>query len=239
MSTTEGGPNIVLDSLIYYLDGSNTKSYVSGSTSWLDISTQQKNSGTLINGVTFSETNKGCLLLDGINDYINLPQITTNQTFGNYSFSIWFSPNINITPSNTNYYMVMEAQNTLLNGVDNYIHLLGNASGRISFQTFNPLSIIYSTTSNWVANRWYNIVGTYDISTSVLSLYVNGVSESTTTIANCYFNTNTYFNIGTYSSPGKTWFLPARINNFMVYTKTLSSSEVLQNYNVLKPKFEL
>lgn len=237
MSTTEGGPNIVLDNLIYYLDSSNVKSYVSGSTSWSDISIQQKNSGTLINGVTFSETNKGCLLLDGSNDYIGLPQITQNQFFGNYSFSIWFSPTINITPSNTNYYMVMEAQNTLLNGVDNYIHILGNASGRLSVQTFTPFSIIYSTTNNWVVNKWYNIVGTYDILSSVLTLYVNGVLEGTTNSSNCYFNTNTYFNLGTYSSPGKTWFLPARINNFMVYTKTLSPQEVLQNYNVLKTRF--
>lgn len=237
MGTTEGGPSILLDNLIYFLDASNPKSYISGSTPWSDISFQQKNNGTLINGVTFSDTNKGCLLLDGSNDYVGLPQITQNQTFGNYSFSIWFSPTINITPASTNYYMVMEAQNTLLNGVDNYLHLLGNASGRISFQTFNPFGIIYSTTNNWVANNWYNITCTYDILTSAMSLYVNGVLEGTSTSLNCYFNTNTYFNLGSYSSPGKTWFLPARINNFMVYTKTLSSSEVLQNYNTLKSRF--
>lgn len=237
MSTVKGGINIILDNLIYFLDVSNNKSYISGDTSWSDISYQQKNNATLINGVTFSETNKGCLLLDGSNDYIGLPQITQNQTFGNYTYSIWFSPTVNITPSNTNYYMVMEAQNTLLNGVDNYMHILGNASGRLSIQTFNNFSIIYSQTNNWVANTWYNIVCTYDINTSTLSLYVNGVLEGTTTISNCYFNTNSYFNIGTYSSPSKTWFLPARINNFMVYTKTLSSSEVLQNYNALKSRF--
>lgn len=237
MGTTEGGPSILLDNLIYFLDASNPKSYISGSTSWSDISFQQKNNGTLINGVTFSDTNKGCLLLDGSNDYVGLPQITQNQTFGNYSFSIWFSPTINITPASTNYYMVMEAQNTLLNGVDNYLHLLGNASGRISFQTFNPFAIIYSTTNNWISNNWYNVTCTYDILTSAMSLYVNGVLEGTSTSLNCYFNTNTYFNLGTYSAPGKTWFLPARINNFMVHTKTLSSSEVLQNYNTLKSRF--
>lgn len=237
MGTVEGGSNIVYDDLIYYLDSANIKSYVSGNTSWFDISNQQKNSGTLINGVAFSNTNKGCLLLDGINDYIGLPQITSNQTFGNYSFSIWFSPTINITPASTSYYMVIEAQNTLLGGVDNYLHLLGNASGRISFQTFNPFGIIYSTTNNWIANKWYNITCTYNILTSTMSLYVNGVLEGTSSSLNCYFNTNTYFNIGTYSSPSKTWNLPARVNNFMVYTKTLSSSEILQNYNALKPRF--
>jgi hypothetical protein len=237
MGTLEGGPSIILNKLTYYLDSSNNKSYVSGSTSWFDLSDQQKNSATLVNGVTFSETNKGCLLLDGINDYIGLPQITSNQTFGNYSFSIWFSPTINITSANTNNYMLVEAQNTLLGGVDNYISLLSASSGRVSFQTFNPFAIIYSTTNNWKTSTWYNLVGTYDILTSTMSLYVNGILEGTTTSLNCYFNTNTYFNIGAYSGPAKTWFLPARINNFMVYTKTLSPQEVLQNYNRLKTRF--
>lgn len=237
MSTIDGGSNIIDDNLIFYLDASNNKSYISGSTIWSDISKQQKPSGQLINGVTFSETNKGCLLLNGINGYIGLTQITPNQTFGNYTFSIWFSPNINITPSNPNNYMLVEAQNTLLGGVDNYIHLLGSAAGRIGFQTFNPFAIIYSTTNSWVANSWYNITCTYDILTSTMRLYVNGILEGTATSLNCYFNTNTYFNIGSYSSPTKTWFLPAKVNNFMVYTKTLSSQEVLQNYNTLKPRF--
>jgi hypothetical protein len=239
MSTIDGGKNIILDKLIYYLDSANSKSYLSGSTTWVNISNQQKNSGTLVNGVTFSNTNKGCLLLDGINDYIGLPQITTNQTFGNYSFSIWFSPSINITSSNTNNYMIIEAQNLLLGGVDNYLHLLSGSSGRISFQTFNPYAIIYTTTNNWVANRWYNLTCTYDILTSVMSLYLNGNLEATTTSLNCYFNTNSYFSLGTYSSPSKTWNLPARINNFMVYTKTLSSFEVRYNYNALKARFNI
>jgi hypothetical protein len=72
-----------------------------------------------------------------------------------------------------------------------------------------------------------------------MSLYLNGNLEATTTSLNCYFNTNSYFNLGAYSSPSKTWNLPARINNFMVYTKTLSQSEVFNNYNALKPRFNI
>lgn len=232
-------PRIATDGLVYYLDAANRNSYISGSTNWYDVSKVNNNNGMLINGVAFSNNNLGCLVLDGIDDYINLPQITTNQTYGNYSFSIWFNPSINITPSNSNNYMVMEAQNTLLGGVDNYLHLLASSSGRISYQTFNPFAIVYSNTDNWASDSWYNITCTYDISTSLMSLYVNGLLENTTTSANCYFNTNTHFNIGAYSSPTKTWFLPAKINNFKVYLKTLSSDEVLQNYNALKNRFGL
>jgi len=224
-----------LDSLIYYLDASNPKSYISGSTTWYDISRTGIN-GTLINGPTFNSSNGGSIVFDGVNDYVGLTQITTNQTIGNYTFGLWFSPSITINSSNTNNYMFVEAQNTLLGGVDNYIHLLAASSGRISFQTFNPFSIIYTSTNNWVSGKWYNIMCTYDISTSRQSIYVNGILEASTTIANCYFNTNTYFNLGTYTGPPKQWFFNGKIANFMVYKKTLNSNEILQNYNAIKTK---
>lgn len=232
-------PKVVTDNLIYYLDASNSKSYIDPSTSWINISKVNNTSSTLVNGVAFSTSNKGCLALDGVNDYIALPQITANQTYGKYSFSLWFSPSITINPSNTNNYMLIEAQNTLINGVDNYLYFVSGGAGRLTFQTFNPLSTINSTTNNWVAGKWYNAVGTYDISTGLLSLYINGALQASTTIANCYFNTNSYFNLGVYSNPTKTWNFPGKINNFMVYTKTLSSNEVLQNYNTIKTRFGL
>jgi hypothetical protein len=224
-----------LDSLIYYLDASNTKSYISGSTTWYDISRTGIN-GTLINGPTFNSSNGGSIVFDGVNDYIGLTQITTNQTIGNYTISLWVSFTNTITPSNVINFMLMEAQNTLLGGVDNYIYLLGSTSGRIGYQTFNPFSVIYTTTNTWTSGSWYNIVISYDISTSKQSIYVNGILEGSATIASCYFNTNTYFNLGTYTGPPKQWFFNGKIANFIVYKKTLNSNEILQNYNAIKNK---
>jgi hypothetical protein len=224
-----------LDSLIYYLDASNPKSYISGSTTWYDISRTGIN-GTLINGPTFNSSNGGSIVFDGVNDYIGLTKITANQTIGNYTISIWLSFTNTITPSNVINFMLMEAQNTLL-GVDNYIYLLGSTSGRIGYQTFNPLSTIYTTTNTWVGGSWYNVVISYDITTSKQSIYVNGVLENFRTIANCYFNTNTYFNLATYTGPPKQWFFNGKMSNFMVYKKTLSSNEILQNYDAIKKRY--
>jgi hypothetical protein len=234
-----------LDSLIYYLDASNTKSYISGSTTWYDISRTMINS-TLVNGPTFNSANGGSIVFDGTNDYVIIPQITTNQTIGNYSFSVWLNLTTTRTSSSASNFMIMEAQNLLLGGVDNYLYLLSNSTvpggnGRMGFQTFNPLSTVYTTTNTWVGNQWYNIVCTYDISTSKQSIYVNGVLEGSTTIANCYFNTNTFFGLGGYSDTvnPRQWFFNGKISNFMIYKKTLSSDEILKNYNATKTKFGL
>jgi hypothetical protein len=233
-------PKIVTDGLVLYLDAANTKSYSSGLT-WSNLS-KISISGSLINGPTFSSLNGGSIVFDGGDDYILLPQSTINQTVGNYSFSVWFSFTSTQTSVSTSNYMLMEAQNTLLGGVDNYLYKLSNASvpgtnGRIGFQTFNPLSILYTTTNSWIGGQWYNVTGTYDISTSKQSIYVNGILENFITVANCYFNTNTYFGLGAYTAPPRTWFFNGQMGTFLVYSKTLSDSEVLQNYNVMKTRF--
>jgi len=63
-------PKIVTDGLVLYLDAANTKSFISGSTTWNDIS-KNKNDGTLINGPTFNPNNMGSIVFDGLNDYVN------------------------------------------------------------------------------------------------------------------------------------------------------------------------
>lgn len=233
-------PKIETDGLILCFDAGNVKSYSLGAT-WSDISKSGYN-GSLVNGPTYSSLNSGSIVFDGVDDYFLLPQSTVNQTVGNYSFSLWVSFLNTMTASHTSNFMLMEAQNTLLGGVDNYLYMLSNSTasgtnGRIGFQTFNPLSVLHTTTNNWIGGRWYNIVCTYNISNSKQSIYVNGVLENFTTIANCYFNTNTYFGLGAYTSPPRTWFLNGKISRFDVYNKTLTDVDVLRNYNTLKSRY--
>jgi hypothetical protein len=83
MSTVGGGVNIITDGLVLYLDAANTKSIVSGSTTWNDLS-RSGNNGTLVNGPTFNSGNGGSIVFDGLDDYM----ITT--TIQNYrSMCIW------------------------------------------------------------------------------------------------------------------------------------------------------
>ena len=63
-----GGPNIITNGLVLALDAANTKSYVSGSTVWRDLS-GNNNSGSLTNGPTFNSANGGSIVFDGVDDY--------------------------------------------------------------------------------------------------------------------------------------------------------------------------
>jgi hypothetical protein len=235
--------NIVRDGLILDLDAAKLDSYPKTGSSWRDI-VGGVITGSLINNPEFDSNNGGSIVFNGTSNYVALPQSTTNQTVGNYSFSIWIRFTNTMTSSHTSNFMFVEAQNIVIGGVDNYLYMLSNATvagtnGRIGFQTFNPLSVLYTTTNNWVGGQWYNITCTYNISTSTQSIYVNGVFENSTTIANCYFNTNSYFGLGAYSTPSRTWFFSGRLSSFMLYAKTLSAAEILRNYNAIKTRYGL
>ncbi len=62
-------PRVVTDGLVLYLDAANQYSYVSGSTSWNDIS-RGGNNGILTNGPTYNSANGGSIVFDGTNDLI-------------------------------------------------------------------------------------------------------------------------------------------------------------------------
>ena len=80
-------PKIVTDGLVLYLDAANPKSYVSGSTTWRDIS-RGGNNGTLVNGPTFDSGNGGNIVFDGVDDYSRIEFNTLFNGSSSDSFSI-------------------------------------------------------------------------------------------------------------------------------------------------------
>ena len=82
------GNGMVTDGLIFYLDAANPRSFVSGSTSWYDM-TRNSNNGTLTNGPTYDSSNGGAVVFDGSNDYINFGNSSAvQQSSGTLSASI-------------------------------------------------------------------------------------------------------------------------------------------------------
>ena len=87
---TSSGPKIVRDGLVLSLNAADRNSYVSGSTTWFDLS-GNNNSGSLTNGPTFNSANGGSLSFDGTNDIITIT--STGIVANNISVDIWFNVN--------------------------------------------------------------------------------------------------------------------------------------------------
>jgi hypothetical protein len=221
-------PKIVTDGLVLCLDAANTKSYVSGSTAWNDLS-RGGNNGTLINGPTFNTGSLGSITFDGINDYATIPSNTLfNSVSSGFSLGCWV--NISATQPSVDSQII----GTLFNEVSGY-GILYDFPLKKRFNFYIRSANRVSSTTDLTPNIWYHVMcvytGTLDI------IYVNGrfnnqVSDTTAPLS------TTPFVIGTYSTGIQRSFA-GRISQVLSYNKALSSQEVLQNYNATKSRYGL
>jgi hypothetical protein len=234
------GPNIVTDGLVLCLDAASHKSYPGSGTTWYDLS-GNGNNGTLTNGPTFSDNS---LVFDGSNDYS--VSGTLEGSFTNFSVIVWFYPT-----SITNYENVIDC-NYAYNGTT------GNIGPRLEIDSGGGLRWIYSqdTTSNsnfyshyslgsgLVANKWYHVAITYNGSSNSSVSYYNGNSSGNSRglvgSATGFLGSFTNVNIGRgFSLGGVERYFTGKISNSLIYNRTISSEEVLQNYNATKSRFGL
>ena len=78
--------SMVRDGLVGHYDAANVKSYPGTGTVWSDIS-GHSNTVNLINGVGYSDSNRGVLTFDGVNSYCEILSNADN-TLGTDDFTI-------------------------------------------------------------------------------------------------------------------------------------------------------
>ena len=81
------GPTVVTNGLVLALDAGDRNSYVSGSTTWFDLT--GVNNGTLTNGPTFNTGSGGSIVFDGVDDYVNLGANSSNYSRTSFTIDSW------------------------------------------------------------------------------------------------------------------------------------------------------
>ena len=102
MSTLSGGPNVVMDGLVLWLDAANPKSYVSGSTTWNDIS-RGNSPNTTLTQTQYNSANGGNIIFQGSSStsYGTLAHSNVYAPTGsNNSMEVWVK--FNFLDYNTN-----------------------------------------------------------------------------------------------------------------------------------------
>jgi hypothetical protein len=229
MATSYGNIPIVTSGLTLCLDAGNLKSYPTTGTTWTDLS-KNGNNGTLTNmGVTgFSSSNLGSIVFDGTNDFINLG---TGLNFTSFSSCFWIKFN-----SLSNQVIITKGDWD----TNNASYTIAYYSNQIRTDTFQSTTIYGTTTYNFspTLGIWYHIAFIADAITSSYSLFINGV-KVTFTFSNTFRipKTDVYsVNIGRNTTG--TYPLNGNISNVQIYNRALSASEVLQNYNATKWRFQ-
>ena len=220
-------PKIVTNGLVLCLDAGNVKSYVSGSTSWTDLSPTQKN-GILTNGPTFNSSNGGSIVFDGVDDYINssfaAPASETIIVWAKSALSAW-----------NQYGWISSAR-----GQNGHIIHPELSSRQVTFYIIDQNS------------SFTNIGNTTPSSIIIPHMYVistNGSNSHKCYIDGSLINTSTTAITRTSSPSLQNWYLgrddtAGRYGNGNIYcayryNRQLSDTEILQNYNTTKTRFGL
>jgi hypothetical protein len=236
------GPTIVTNGLVLALDAGDRNSYVSGSTTWIDLA--GTNNGTLTNGPTFSTGSGGSIVFDGVDDYVGGTGIdAASITLGGSSavtVSMWVKRSIlsSGTPRTFFGFSTNVGNHKLLLSftTDNLIQVFGRSA------TETGQSVI-TTTSFTSTSDWYNVTGVWIYGTNTILCYVNSILQPTTgtvTFSQSTLQAGTSPNLNRIGSElASATLFPGNIATTHVYNRALTASEVLQNYNATKGRFGL
>ena len=232
------GPDIVRDGLVLCLDAGSRKSYPGTGTVLNDLS-GQNNHGTLTNGPIFNSSNGGNIVFDGVNDYITTPTISTQFLTTGLTFSIF----LYYIPTTTN-------DNVICCGIGNFngtgngweLRFRGNnanaefSPGRGAGGSGVPARL---QAQSYTGLGWGNRLLCFDVTyvaNGLAKMYENGNLIST----------RDYTGVGTSTQTNPIWigratdsYFPGNIYSVKVYNRALTLSEIRQNFNITRGRFNI
>ena len=183
--------------------------------------------GSMINRPTFSSTNGGNIVFDGVNDYV---QLSTSQSLtNNYTLRVVFKTQT--TGSSSDYFrfingLTSATQNSMrLEWADRFIAY--NNSASLQSYAFN-----FPLVPSFNLSQAYNDMHITVDNSNILTVYNNGVACTPTSVVTGSID----FQI---LGRAQGSVLPETIAVFQLYNRALSRLEVTQNYNAYKSRFGL
>jgi hypothetical protein len=218
--------NIIKNGLVLNIDSANYLSYVGTLNTAYDLS-GFGNTAALVNGTGFTGTNGGAFLFDGTNDYISMGTASSVKPT-QLSFACFFKINA-ITSVN-----VIAGKQGVGNGAASYAVVVQN--GQLHFRISNSSGAEYNASTAFSNTSTYNYaVGTYDGSN--LRLYLNGASVGSSSVAITIAYSDSYpLLMGYYANSIAT---NMNVGSLKLYNRALSATEVMQNFNAMRERYNI
>jgi len=223
-------PSIIVDGLVFYIDPNNTNCY-SGSGNTIYNLVNPSIGGTFVGYTSnpIDNTENRSLVYNGSTTYQEFYPIEPTR----FTVSVWFkatgAPSINdqyggtILASSPQYFI---SYGMLYRWTTNTVLFIQSQNGEI-------------ISANAPANKYVNAVYTYDGTNT--KLYIDGVLASTvpyTTDPQYFGSGNRNLRLGVWGYPGYERYFNGNIGQTLIYNRVLSATEILQNYNAKKKKYD-
>src|SRR3972149_3634526 len=158
-------------------------------------STVNANNGTPTNGPA-STTGKidGALSFDGVNDYVTAGD-TASLSTGDIDFTItaWFYMNSKAVSGNRN--VIVSKWDNSGGAQQEYLLNYDNGSDRLAFEVKGTTANAINTGSPLIGT-WYFVAGRHDAASDAISIFINGLLDTSVACVNCGQDTAHPFEIG-------------------------------------------
>ena len=229
-AATPSTGSIVTGSMSLYFDASIVGSYPGSGSIVRDLSGTNTATGQLRSGAGYNSMNGGVFTFNGTGGFLTTPiggniPITYQVAFNNIgSYS-----DINRGVFSTTRFGGNQAG--IFVGTSN----ASDQNGMKFQRNNNGLNTSYTIPNSWQVSRWYILTLTSNGSTTNIYLNGNTTPILTVNVAVVSFQS---LNIGRSNNDANQYW-NGYIGNFLAYNRVLSTSEIMQNYNVLKTRFGL
>jgi hypothetical protein len=219
-----------------HLDASD---YTTGT--WNDRTANANNA--TISGATWSSTDGGIFDLDGTNDTISIPHNSSLSliTSGQRTIQVWVK--FDVLPASTAQGQPVFGKLSSSSGFDGYWGGLYSNTGntRVVTNGASTQKITDSTTNPISINTWYlyTFISQITSTTNTTKVYINGTEVSSTAHGSDTISETNPLYLGFIGAGVSSPYLNGKIGAAYFYTKGLSATEVLQNYNAEKSRFGL
>lgn len=237
LRTSSPTSDIILDNLFMKLDASN---YSSGQ--WID-ETPNGNNAT-INGATWSLTNGGIFDFDGLNDTIIVPHNSnlSLSTSIQKTLQVWVK--FDTFPTSTNRAIVFSKLSSGF-GFDGYFGG-PNLNGQPVVATNGTIIARTTVASNSISlNTWYlyTFISQITSTLNTTKIYINDIEFASSQHGADGYSESNNLTFGYMPPPltglGGIAYLDGKIGAIYFYTKGLTLSEIITNYNATKSKYGL
>jgi hypothetical protein len=213
-------PKIVTNGLIFYYDFSNPKSYRGSGTSVVSLAGQYRDSlnygATLYNGVSYSTANGGCIVTDGVDDWLEVTPVTTTAS---RTVDIVYKMNT----LNGSWGPLWRSTDWRERVFNNVITLINSAV------TYYNLNGPDGTTD--IINICYSYSGTNARS------YKNGTIVNNITMNSPMDTGNYTYRFGMQAGGSTTAYVNSNIYSIKFYDRQLTDDEIAQNFAAVKGRF--
>jgi len=181
--------------------------------------------GTLTNSPIWTNGKlNNALEFNGVNQYVNFGNIENFERNNSVSYEFWFNSTVGTLRDVLAKYQTPRGMIIMLN------------AGKIQFNIYTSATtyLAIKTSTAYNDGKWHHAVVIYNGSSFVsgVNIYIDSILQSLTTVSDSLGN-GTILNSATFNlgSRGDSAFFLGRLDEILVYNKTLTQAEVNSRYN--------